>query len=109
MRSRTLPADDSSASEDLGALHDQVLRYGPMPPQITLPAARVDDRRAADIPDGDRAAADHGQPQLVVEDLEHAFDPLLAERRQAPDIGTSDANGTRTQGQRLEDIGAATE
>src|SRR5688572_32429002 len=47
--------------------------------------------------------------QLAAKDLEHRLDALLAERREPPDVRSSNANRCRAKRERLEDIGAAAE
>ena len=45
---------------------------------VSSPASRLDDRGGRDFLQRPRAAPHHGQPQFVVENLEHAIHALLA-------------------------------
>ena len=69
-------------------------------------AAGIDERGWGDFLHRPRAAADHRQPQLVVDDVEDALDALLAEGGEAPDLGTADADGGRAEREGLEDVRA---
>ena len=53
--------------------------------------------RWRDIVDRRRAHLAHRQRQLGAQNLQHALDALLAERRQAPDVRPSNADATRAQ------------
>ena len=63
---------------------------------------------ARDLADGARTTADHGEPQLHVENIEHALDAILAEGRQPPGVGTPDTHRAGAERECLEGIGAAT-
>jgi hypothetical protein len=53
------------------------------------------------------ADSDHGEPQFVVEQLEHTLDSRLTISAKSPDIGSADPHCRRTQCQRFKYIRAA--
>ena len=73
------------------------------------PSPCINDRRRRDLFQRSRTATDHCELEFVIENIQNAFDALLAECGQAPNVGAADPDGIGTQGQSFEDIRAATE
>src|ERR1700734_1970405 len=68
--------------------------------------SRVDDPGGGNLAHSARTTADHGQPQLHIEDIENTLDTVLAEGRQPPGVGAANANRAGAEGERLEGASA---
>src|SRR4029077_8507404 len=62
---------------------------------------------AGDVGEGGGSGEGHGQIELFAELAEDPGDAGFAVGREAPEDGAADEDGAGSQGQRLEDVGAA--
>ena len=76
-------------------------------PPFVLGAAYATDRVRIDRFDRRSPELPHRVDQLAPHQLEDAFDPRLTEGREPPDVGASDADGGRAEGEGRDDVGPA--
>src|SRR3569833_383227 len=79
---------------------------GPRTGTLQLQAV-LEDCGASDLRDRGDSALAHGEVEFGAKDGENPFDARLAERCEAPDVRTADADGTGADGEGFQDIAAA--
>src|SRR5437868_5919311 len=75
--------------------------------RLLAPPPRVHNRRRRNLLHTARSASRHRQFQFIIENVQHALDPLLAKSRQPPNVWPSDTDGICSQRESLKHIGTA--